>query len=406
MHFAIVSYTFPPSKEIGGRRWAKFSRYLAQKGHAVTVICADNSIEQDWYKKEFSGIKVCELPKSYPTWLGGFTKSLFEKVLYAFYTRILNPLTKQNLYDRAYAWKGQMLNALEKIHALSPIDVLVVTGAPYSLLYYGSIFKSRHKEIVYVADLRDPWTWGSYYGMLTMTAVKKKFQEYSERRSIENADLFCYPTQHMGNVLKEKYPSFESKLYLLAHAYEPDKFQSTAETKPREGFIYGGTLYDGIEDYIKRLMDIVKAHPDSGFKWEIYSGTKYPLLDSDFTNTGIQKHPLIPEETLFTKIRKASAYLAIFPRADKDLVSTKFFEIIYTQTPILYIGEEGDVGRFIRENRLGVHILPENLEKDLPKYLNGNVPFEAGYFDVSQYTFETVTQKFLETLSERKNKSE
>ncbi|MDO8998169.1 MAG: glycosyltransferase [Bacteroidota bacterium] len=403
MHFTIVSYTFPPSNEIGGRRWAKFSQQLAKKGHEVTVICASDALNYQWYEREFTGIEVRALPKHYPVWLSGFTKSLLEKVLYNFYTRILSPLTKQNLFDRGYAWKKSMLNELENIHLNKPIDVLVVTGAPFSLLYYGSIFKMRYKEIQYISDLRDPWTWGSYYGMKTLSASKKKFQEESEYKTMECSDMVCFPTQHMGDFLKEKYPVFSSKLYLLPHAYDPDKFPNTTKEEMREGFIYGGSLYPGIEDYIKKLAEVVKKNPDSGFKWNIYTGTNYPLLDSSFSNGCIRKHAFVPEEELFLRIKKSAAYLAFFPVSDKDLISTKFFEIIYTQTPIVYVGEEGDVGRFIRENRVGVHILPENMERDLPKYLNGNVPFENGYFDVSQYTFSSVTEKFLVALNDFRN---
>ena len=62
MHFTIVSYTFPPSKEIGGRRWAKFSLNLANMGHEMTIICADNSTDVSWYEKEYPGIEVKLLP--------------------------------------------------------------------------------------------------------------------------------------------------------------------------------------------------------------------------------------------------------------------------------------------------------------------------------------------------------
>ena len=405
MHFAIVAYTFPPSKEIGGRRWAKFSQHLAQKGHDVTVICANDLVNSVWYENEFPGIEVKVLPKCYPEWLGGFTKSLIEKLLYVFYTRILSRFTKQNLFDRGYAWKKQMLNTLENIHHNKPIDVLVVTGAPFSLLNYGAVFKMQHKEIQYVADLRDPWTWGSSYGIPTLLPFKKKFQEQSEYKVMEACEMVCYPTENMGNFLKKKYPAFSSKLYLLPHAYDPDKFPKITKEEKREGFIYGGTLYVGIEEYIKNLAEIVKSNPNSGFKWDIYTGTNYPLIDSIFENGNIRMHPIIPENQLFQKMLKASAYLIFFPIADKDLISTKFFEIIYTQTPIVYIGEEGDVGKFIRENRLGVHILPENMKRDLPKYLNGNVPFENGHFDVSQHTFSNVTDKFLIALKESEIKN-
>jgi glycosyltransferase involved in cell wall biosynthesis len=398
MHFAIVSYTFPPSKEIGGRRWAKFSQHLVRMGHEVTVICANDSIDHDLYKKEFPGVQVRVLEKCYPEWLSGFTRSFREKSLYWIYTRMLSPFTKQNFFDRGYAWRRPMLNALENIHLHKPIDVLVVTGAPFSLLYYGAEFKTRHKEIKYVGDLRDPWTWGSYYGMPTLSALKKNFQELSEKKAIEACDMVCYPTQHMGDVLQKKYPSFSSKLYLLPHAFDPDKFPNIIKEEKREGFIYGGSLYPGIEEYIEQLAKIVNANPDSGFKWDIYTGTHYPLIESNFPKGSINMHPLIPEEQLFQKIVSSSAYLAFFPVSDKDLISTKFFEIIYSQTPIVYVGEEGEVSKFIKENRLGVHILPEHMDRDLPTYLNGNVPFESGYFDVMQYTFSVVTEKFLSAL--------
>ncbi len=399
MHFAIVSYTFPPAKEIGGRRWAKFSYQLVQKGHKVTVICSKNAVKLDWYEKEFPGIAFSLLPKHYPDWLTGNTKSIREKILYWVFTQVLSHFTKINLFDRGFAWRKPMLHALEELHVKVPIDVLVVTGAPFSLLAYGAEFKLRHGEILYVADLRDPWTWGGYYGIPDMSLSKRKFQEKMEHKTIEACDIVCYPTNNMGDFLASKYPDFTSKLYLLPHAYDPEKFKNIKRKEKRQGFIYGGALYPGIEDYLRNFSKVLKTHPDSGFSWDIFTGSSYPLIDAIFTKESVRKFPLIPEDQLFQHIANSAAYLAFYPGTDKDLISTKFFEIIYTETPILYIGEEGEVGKFIRENRLGVHILPENLESELPQYLSGNVPFVPGYFDVVQYSFSIVTSNFLEKLS-------
>ena len=82
MHFVIVTYTFPPSNEIGGRRWAKFSQNLSRLGHKVTVICAENSDNEKCDTSEFNGIKVISLPKKYPNWLTGINLTLKEKILY------------------------------------------------------------------------------------------------------------------------------------------------------------------------------------------------------------------------------------------------------------------------------------------------------------------------------------
>ena len=174
MHFTIVSYTFPPSKEIGGRRWAKFSQQLAKKGHNVTVVCANNSGSLEWYQKEFVGIDFCVLPRNYPEWLNGYANNILEKFLYLIYTRIFTHFTKKNLFDKGFAWRNPMLNALEDLHSKKAIDVLVVSGGPFSLLNYGAEFKMLHKEIQYVADIRDPWTWGGLYGIPNMYNNKKK----------------------------------------------------------------------------------------------------------------------------------------------------------------------------------------------------------------------------------------
>jgi glycosyltransferase involved in cell wall biosynthesis len=399
MHFTIVSYTFPPSNEIGGRRWAKFSKQLKMLGHEVTIICSGNDKHNNFYNEHYSGIEVRVLPKKYPNWLSGLTNSFFEKILYFLYTQLLSKFTSQNFFDRAYKWQKSLLNELDSVHQNKPINVLICSGGPFSILFYGALFKQRNKEIIYVADLRDPWTWGSLYGIPNLDSNKMKFQQLSERITVENCDVFACPTQNMIDFLKYKYNSFSSKFYLLPHAYDPDKFSFSKVDVKREGFIYGGTLYSGIENYLKTLAGIVSKNPNSGFKWKIYTSSFYPLLDELFDKSDLNKFSLVTEDILFDEIRKSAAYLAFYPETDKDLISTKFFEIMYTGTPILYIGEEGDVAKFIRDARAGVHILPKNMETELPPYLSGNVPFEKDFFDVKKYSFPRVTQKFVDDLN-------
>jgi len=302
------------------------------------------------------------------------------------------------LFDTAFAWRKPLLSELGKLHQDNPIDVLVATGAPFSLLYFAREFKRLHNEVKYVIDFRDPWTWGSWYGWPTLSARKKKFQHLMEQESMDTCDIACVPTQNMGAVLKCTYSSNSSKVYLLPHAYDPEKFPAMTEDGKGKGFIYGGTLYSGIEQDLKSLDKVLKANPDTDFKWDIYTESSNAMLDSKFGNGTVNKVAFVPEEELFKRIKESAAYLVFFPPSQVDLISTKFFEIIYLGKPILYIGEEGAVGRFIRENRLGVHILPEDMVRELPQYLDGNVPFEKGYFDVTQYSFSTVTDAFIEKL--------
>ena len=124
-------------------------------------------------------------------------------------------------------------------------------------------------------------------------------------------------------------------------------------------------------------------------------------IKSIFENQNVTFNDYIPESELFNKIHESAVYLMFYPIADKDLVSTKFFEIINIGIPILYIGEEGEVSKFIVSNKCGVHILPKNIESEMPKYLNGDVPYQKNYFDVSQFTFDKVSHKFYTELKNR-----
>lgn len=194
MHFAIVSYTFPPSNEIGGRRWSKFSQQLILKGNKVSIITSDD-FNQDYrlHQSEFEKIDIIVLPKLYPKWLSGEVHSVFEKIAYFITTKIINRLTNRNLFDKGVFWGILVSHHLKKLHKKKSIDVLIVTGSPFSLLYYGAKFKLMHPEIFYIADLRDPWTWGSLYGFPFMSDSKRKFQELLEAKSVQYSDLFCVP---------------------------------------------------------------------------------------------------------------------------------------------------------------------------------------------------------------------
>ena len=307
---------------------------------------------------------------------------------------------QKNFFDKGYALRIDFLESLESVHSKKKIDVLVVTGDPFSLLYYGAEFKKRHPEIVFVSDFRDPWTWGGYYGLDIMPEWKRKHQEEQEYETVKNADLVCYPTSEMGKFFLKKYPQFKQKFELLSHAYDEEKFLNIKTNQVRNGFIYGGTLYDGIEPYLESLSIVLKSMPHISFEWNVYTGFVPQKIQAIFSNLPqVKFNELVSEEELFQRIASSSAYLAFFPNSDKDLISTKFFEIINTNTPILFVGDEGVISQFIINNRLGIHILPQNLELELPKYLIGNFPPVNSTFDVTKYTFANVTKQFMEKVS-------
>lgn len=89
----------------------------------------------------------------------------------------------------------------------------------------------------------------------------------------------------------------------------------------------------------------------------------------------------------------------MFPESEKNYISTKFYEIIYAQTPFLYIGPSGRTSEFITQYQLGVHILPENIETELPNYLEGNISCNFNLFPINNYTYDSITRSFIEKIT-------
>mgnify|MGYP000105882488 FL=1 len=78
----VISYTFPPSKKVGGRRWSKFSKYLIKSDVDIRVLTStDNISEEPIY--DFENLTDC-VDFNYPKYLGINPSNMLEKVLYKF----------------------------------------------------------------------------------------------------------------------------------------------------------------------------------------------------------------------------------------------------------------------------------------------------------------------------------
>jgi glycosyltransferase involved in cell wall biosynthesis len=411
LNIQIVSYTFPPDEGIGGRRWSKMAHYLAEAGHDVSVVCADYGGDTNFFNIRFPGIQVKQLPQCYPSWLSGRSSTLLGKMCYAFTTRILARFGKRNWFDKGLFWKRLLLSHLESVNKEKPIDVLVVSGAPFSTLYYGALFKKAHPGLTYVADFRDPWTWGLGYGMSIITPNQKAEQVRMELEVVQSADMLVCPAEIMVKHLKTVYPQHADKVQLLPHAFDERDFNQVHKISERgDGrIVYGGTLYDGLHPFFEELSAVLVKHPALVFDWHIFSGSSktYPLSGSVSSVQMVHYHRSVPPTELFCQMAGASWYLVFFPEQYKDFLSTKFYEIFYLGIPVIYVGYDGAVSRFITDHGLGVHILPGEMELKLPALLTEGFkkPVDAKPYDLHRFSFTSVTEVFLKNLEKYKQRS-
>ena len=79
----VISYTFPPSNKVGGRRWSKFSKYLIKSNIDVRILTSYNNIGEQW-EQDLLDLKdkIDFINFNYPKHLGIYPLSIFHKFLY------------------------------------------------------------------------------------------------------------------------------------------------------------------------------------------------------------------------------------------------------------------------------------------------------------------------------------
>lgn len=151
-HILLVSYVFPPYPGIGGRRWAKFAKYLAAKGFVIHVICAKSPFEeQSLFNEDIKNvnIRVYPMKANYPYALKKNTESLIDKINYRLSLILMKLTIKGNYYDRAAFWKKQILKESTRLIKEFNINNVIVSGAPFSLLYYLIELKKKILQLIY-----------------------------------------------------------------------------------------------------------------------------------------------------------------------------------------------------------------------------------------------------------------
>jgi|GEM_PF-456689 glycosyltransferase involved in cell wall biosynthesis len=418
----IVSYTFPPSPGIGGRRWAKFAKYLHKEGYEVHVLChkRKNKSPLSSDSAELSGINIHEFGGFYPESLLQTPTDLWQKVKYQFWMRILPLFYKGTIYDKSILSENSFKRKFQQIITRHDINNVFITTAPFNLGFYGAQLKKKHNFFLTI-DFRDPWTWGEGYGYQMISKKRKNYDLQRERFVVENSDAITAPSEEIIKHLSSSYPNHHEKFLEVPHAIDTEKFSynfQEYQKLPRpngDKFFYAGTLYEGFDIFLRQLIDTLQksqnTHPEfyRHFKFDLFCMSDYQthekLVKANGLDDKIQFHEPLEEQELFKEIAKYSAALIFFPDKFRDFISTKFPEIIYTNTPIIYVGAEGKVSDFLTKSEVGIRLSLNKLDQIVDVLSEQSFSgFEN--FPISSFEFEIVTKQMIAALEKLDLKGE
>lgn len=412
----LLCHSFPPVPGIGGRRWAKFAKELAHRGHPVHVIRSEKreGSKESLWSADVDHPLILHHPirVRYPAIMSQSPiTSLADKIHYHVSLWRLKLQTKGNFYDQACLSGNDVLSLATKLIQERGIRHVIATGAPFHYLVFAAQLKSKFPELHLTVDFRDEWTWTHHYGFTYISPTRQEVERNFEAQVIGAADQVITPHQYILDHLRSSYPNKLRNECLLPHTIDPASFPPLADA-PSDGIFrmaYAGSLYHRGEadQYMKALfaafMSLRAQAPE-----------KFAKTHFDLFVTGGQTEDYVrqcralglSEQIRFHKPASSAVVLGVLAKADlnpvfipddkKDLLVTKFHELFMLRRPILHIGTPGLVSRTLIERRLGASVRVDELATELPRIIMGQRQIEVDLeADHSEYLLSKVTDRLL-----------
>mgnify|MGYP001559426990 CR=1 FL=1 len=421
-HILLVCYVFPPYPGIGGRRWAKFAKYLAKKGYTVHVINSENPFPEvsNWTQDVQSGnIHVHSLSLRYPRVLITQPKNIFEKIIYHAWVNILPLFSRGTIYDRALFWKKMVLKHAFNLIEKHQIKSVIVSGAPFHLLHHCLEIKKKFPATVLLSDFRDPWTDGKTYGMGALSKKRLEYEKNMEKETVLYSDYISYPSQdYVDNNFKKKYSSIlknsEEKFMIIPHGFDEDDFKnipsdSLLHPHKKVKFLYAGSMYTGIyhilDAFVNSLLKIKAEMPDlyNRLQIDFYTDTvQYEKLFKNNSLDVVRFHNPVNSGEYFSKITETD-FIILFLSFPWNLnLTTKVVESLPLRKRLLAFSDKSFVTDYIQTNRIGSVIYPDQNVNErflnvLNNYIEGKDDFNTN-FDVNQFSYNVLADNLLKKL--------
>jgi glycosyltransferase involved in cell wall biosynthesis len=409
----IIANTFPPAPGIGGRRWAKFAKYLHRQGVDVHVICGSTEYaEKSSWTSDISDYKdkVKVLDNRYSKYLGIQPKSLLEKLQYRLSLIKVKLLLKGNYYDKSGFWKKDLIFEVEKQIGLG-FNNIIVTCAPFRSAFFLCDLKKKYPEVNFIVDFRDPWTTNrTAYGFASLSIERQEFERKAEQEVVNNFDHVLSVAEDMTCYFKSICSNSSTKFLTINNGFDKDDFPKYNESGEQTGqlnFVFTGTFYNNafylFELFCKALSEI---RVESESIYQELSFTFYGDIPANVKELA-RHHPVI---TIHNKVELKKVYEVISGTAvcmlflTDDLtfsLSTKFYEYLSMKKSIAVFSRGGKTPDFIIENGLGYSLTPKNIKKELlcihDHYSSGKL-LHNPEFDISRFDVETLTKSVLNIL--------
>jgi len=401
-NYLVLAYYFPPDGDIGGRRWAKFAKYLSEDGHEVTILTRSESDSENprWYEDTVGYQENIETFKNtYPSVLQKIELSLIDKFLYRLALWRVKRKTAGNYYDPTCLLGQGFVNQVRKIILKKKIDVAIVSGFPFYWQYLVSSLIDEFPSIKFVADYRDPWLNNELgYGYSDLPKDRYKKEQYFEQKVIERYHHIISVSEEMNDYFSGLIGGNHElwKFKEIPNGFDPVDKVACSGNPDKKIFVFTGNLYLGLEyilpEFVTAVEQIEEERPDLDFEFRFYGNAPDYFIDGIKTLSRVRffgKVPLVEaHEAIAT-----SAYAILFLM--KDLLfsrSTKFYEYLSYGKKIVLLSSPGKTADFLITNNIGYHIPPGEVKNKLIELIERDISSVPAEFNIDDFSVPTIAR--------------
>jgi glycosyltransferase involved in cell wall biosynthesis len=414
----IVSFSMPPSPDIGVRRWVKFAKYLKQKGHMVKIIAAYEYFPETspWLRDAESLKNDLQFTRSgYPRYLGIRPQSLVEKISYRLSLHYAKLRSRGNHYDKSNLWKSRLLKAARKTIKEHDINNVICTIPPFKIAHHLLELKREFPKLNFIVDYRDPWTNNkTAFGFIGLPPDRFQAEHLAEQRVVQQYDKITAVSSemkaHFKTFLEDE--EVDRKFVMLPNGFDPEDFRRqkrNGNPNRKEGItiIFAGTFYDKSVHVLEKLVETVKnlekqEPAKKGFLKFVFIGSM-PQQARTLVDAHEPAFAFLGKKNLEEayELLAAADYCSLFLTDDLNYsLSTKFYEYLALQKPILsFSKEKGANATFIEEKKIGLGIDFLTMPDVIARLMNGQSVLEfAPQLDIEEFNVKKLTDKVEQLL--------
>jgi glycosyltransferase involved in cell wall biosynthesis len=359
----LVAQLTPPSPLVGAHRPAALAKYLARRGHRVTVLTSVAS-----GAGEVPGaarvVRTRDLLRSRLNW----RRSHFEALQgrrQATYGEA-SPIAQIVVPDLSLVgWIPFALPRALRLARREQFDCVITTSPPPSTHLIGRALQSA--GTAWIADLRDGWTFDAPRPPWP-TGIQEAVDSALERSTLARADGVVAVTEPIAADLARR---LERAVATITNGFDPD--ERTADGAPpldpeRHSLVHTGRLnvvgrspqefFDGLHEYLRRRPDgarrleVVLAGPVSADQKRLLAD---PRLDGFVRSLGSLERP-----AALALQRQADTLLVLAEgnqvRPARSIATGKLFEYLGAGRPVLVVGAGSEAARIVAGTGAGTAV--------------------------------------------------